>query len=61
MCPNKGMVPLWLNRGGLLVNSHSTVIVSSSVINSAVKPPDRAVLYYYGTAHSKLFPGHVCV
>ena len=41
--------PLWLNRGGLLVeilNSHINVIVSSSIIHSPVKPPDRVVLYY---------------
>ena len=41
----KGWYPLWLNRGGLLVRN-TAVIVSSSGINSPVKPPGRVVLYY---------------
>ena len=45
----KEWYPLWLNRGGLeILNSHSTVIVSPSVINSAVKHPDRVVFIIYG-------------
>ena len=67
----KGCYPLWLNRGGLLLeilNSHSTVIVSSSVIHSPVKPPRQGCIVLFMehlnyevclSYPSKLLPGHM--